>query len=243
VNELININGKSIQLKEYQGQRVVTFKDIDEVHGRPDGTARRNYYKNQNKFIEGKDFIVRNSYEAKTEYGITSPNGLNLITESGYLMLVKSLTDDLSWQVQRQLVDTYFRVKNDPMLELMMKDPIMAMRYSQIQMENRIKEAETKTQLIETRLNNIDAIDLQGDDQQKLNAMIRKYALQKGFLYNMAWSEFKKAYNTAYRANLELAKENYMKKNKVKRLSLPQYLKAVDKLPDALRVADKMLNN
>ena len=32
-----------------------------------------------------------------------------VVTESGYLMLVKSFTDDLAWQVQRQLVNTYFR--------------------------------------------------------------------------------------------------------------------------------------
>jgi hypothetical protein len=238
----LTINNKDIQIKEYQGQRVVTFRDIDEIHERPDGTARRNYYKNQSKFIEGKDFIVRNSYEAKTEVGITCPNGLTLVTESGYLMLVKSLTDDLSWEVQRKLVDTYFRVKKDPMLEMMMKDPIMAMRYQQIQMEERIQKAESKTQLIETRLNNIDAIDLHGDDQQKLNAMVRKYAFQKGFLYNRAWADFKQAFNTSYHTNLELLMENYKKKNHIKNLTLPAYLKYADKLQDAVRVADKMLN-
>ena len=36
---------------------------------------------------------------------------LNLFTESGYLMLVKSLTDDLSWAVQRELVNGYFKVQ------------------------------------------------------------------------------------------------------------------------------------
>ncbi|MBS6504229.1 MAG: ORF6C domain-containing protein, partial [Clostridium sp.] len=39
-----------------------------------------------------------------------APKGL-LITESGYLMLVKSLQDDLAWKVQRELVNNYFRVK------------------------------------------------------------------------------------------------------------------------------------
>ena len=34
-----------------------------------------------------------------------------LLTESGYLMLVKSFTDDIAWSVQRQLVNSYFRVK------------------------------------------------------------------------------------------------------------------------------------
>ncbi len=33
------------------------------------------------------------------------------MTESGYLMLVKSFTDDLAWEVQRQLVSSYFRVR------------------------------------------------------------------------------------------------------------------------------------
>jgi hypothetical protein len=39
-----------------------------------------------------------------------APKGL-LITESGYLMLVKSLQDDLAWKVQRELVNNYFRTK------------------------------------------------------------------------------------------------------------------------------------
>ncbi len=38
-------------------------------------------------------------------------NDVTLITESGYYMLVKSFTDDLSWDVQRQLVNTYFRAQ------------------------------------------------------------------------------------------------------------------------------------
>lgn len=33
------------------------------------------------------------------------------LTESGYLMVVKSFTDDLAWTVQRQLVNAYFRSK------------------------------------------------------------------------------------------------------------------------------------
>lgn len=34
-----------------------------------------------------------------------------ILTEQGYLMLVKSFTDDLAWKVQRQLVSSYFRVR------------------------------------------------------------------------------------------------------------------------------------
>ncbi len=113
MNELktVNINKTDITVKEYQGKRVVTLKDIDLCHNRPDGTARRNFNQNKQHLIEGIDYFVRNPSEATNEFGVIAPNGLKLITESGYLMLVKSFTDDLAWDVQRQLVNTYFNVE------------------------------------------------------------------------------------------------------------------------------------
>ncbi len=95
----------------YQGQPVITLAMMDKAHRRPDGTAYRNFNTNKDKLIEGEDYFLRNSLEAKQEFGITAPNGLILLTETGYLMLVKSFTDDLAWQVQRQLVKGYFCVK------------------------------------------------------------------------------------------------------------------------------------
>jgi hypothetical protein len=112
MNQFITINQTELTVKEYLGQRVVTLKEIDAVHNRPDGTARRNFNTNKNHLIEGTDYFVRNSSEAISEFDITAPNGLTLITESGYLMLVKSFTDDLAWEVQRKLVNSYFRVQN-----------------------------------------------------------------------------------------------------------------------------------
>lgn len=56
---------------------------------------------------EGQHYFVRSSSEASA-LGITAPNGLTVLTERGYLMLVKSFTDDLAWQVQDALVESYF---------------------------------------------------------------------------------------------------------------------------------------
>lgn len=103
------INNQHLSLRSYNGQNVVTLKDIDLVHGRSEGTAHRNFKTNKRRFVEGIDFFRRNSSEAKKEFGISAPNGLILITESGYLMLAKSFTDDLAWKVQRELVNVYFR--------------------------------------------------------------------------------------------------------------------------------------
>ncbi|MDD2749423.1 ORF6N domain-containing protein [Acidithiobacillus thiooxidans] len=116
MSETITIANQNIPLVEYQGQRVVTFAMIDRVHQRPKGTARRNFNQNKSRFINGDDFYAIDSkglYEFRTS-GVfpESANSGTLITESGYLMLVKSFTDDLAWQVQRELVQSYFRVKN-----------------------------------------------------------------------------------------------------------------------------------
>ena len=113
MSELIKINNQQFPIKEYNGQRVVTLKEIDTVHGRTSGTARKRFNDNRKRFIKGVDYFVRNSDEARNEYGIAAPNGLVLITESGYLMLAKSFTDDLAWQVQRELVNSYFRSKTE----------------------------------------------------------------------------------------------------------------------------------
>lgn len=118
MNELMRIGNCDIQVKEYNGQRVVTFKDIDSVHERPDGTARATFNRNKERFTLGEDYFVCQTYEAKELFGISAPNGIALITEQGYLMLVKPFTDDLSWIVQKKLVSSYFKVKEIANTEL-----------------------------------------------------------------------------------------------------------------------------
>lgn len=112
MNELIHIGNSDISIKEYNGQRVVTFKDIDMVHGRPDGTARATFNRNKERFRSGIDYFVCETYEAKELYNIAAPNGIALITEHGYLKLVKPFNDDKSWEVQDKLIDSYFKVQS-----------------------------------------------------------------------------------------------------------------------------------
>lgn len=118
MQELTTINNAEILVKEFSGQRVVTFKEIDAVHGRPDGTARKRFNDNREHFIEGEDYFKITPSEFRTAIGemdARQQNDVTLITESGYLMLVKSFTDDLAWKVQRELVKGYFRAKSsDP---------------------------------------------------------------------------------------------------------------------------------
>lgn len=108
----VDINEKEIVIKEYKGERVVTFKDIDLLHQRPLGTARKRFHDNQEKFVEYSDYFFVKPKDVRTSEFRTSEinnSGTYLITEQVYLMLVKSFTDELAWKVQRQLVSCYFR--------------------------------------------------------------------------------------------------------------------------------------
>ncbi|MBV4429400.1 ORF6N domain-containing protein [Clostridium tyrobutyricum] len=116
MNNLVHINGEDLQIKEFNGQRVITFRDIDNVHSRVKGTAKRNFNDNKYHFIKDEDYFEITKKEVGTDFVHSfgfdkfAPNGI-LITESGYLMLVKSFTDDLAWSIQRQLVNNYFKIK------------------------------------------------------------------------------------------------------------------------------------
>lgn len=116
MNDVITIENTEMQIREYNGERVVTFKDIDAVHGNKSGTAKRNFTRNKKHFIENEDFIVATRDISKRDnlslLNIDVPTrGITLLTESGYLLIAKSFTDDLSWNVQRQLVNAYFKVR------------------------------------------------------------------------------------------------------------------------------------
>ena len=111
----IEIDGIKIYVKEYKNQRVVTFRDIDAVHHRPEGTARKRFYDNKRHFIEGEDYFKLKLSEvcplngqALTKQGFNPNADVIAVTESGYYMLVKVFTDDLSWDVQRKLKKGYF---------------------------------------------------------------------------------------------------------------------------------------
>ena len=113
MNNVISINGNELNVKMWNGQRVVTFADIDKVHERPEGTSRKRFYDNKKRFVEGEEYflITKSLMSEKRTFGIEVPNrGITVLTESGYLLLVKTFTDDLSWEVQKQLVNSYFKL-------------------------------------------------------------------------------------------------------------------------------------
>ena len=159
----------NLEVKEFKGQRVVTFKDIDEVHGRIEGTAVRTFNKHKEKFVENEDYYFVQGNEIRN-LGINSNFGGYLLTESGYLMLVKSFTDDLAWNVQRNLVKSYFKVqqlvKQQIVPSYMVDDPIkraemwIEEQKQKLMLEQQVKEYQPKVTYYDLILQSTDTINI-----------------------------------------------------------------------------------
>lgn len=134
-NKLVKINNVELGIKEYKKERVVTAWDIAKVHGREVKRINEIFKNNIDKFILKEDyfFLTPNefsgSFKTAQDFIPNNVKEIPLFTESGYLMLVKTFTDDLSWDIQRQLVKGYFKLKElkssidkDKRLEIMEKN-------------------------------------------------------------------------------------------------------------------------
>ena len=131
----------------YQGVRVIMLRMMDEAHARPEGTAGRNFRENKHRLVEGEDYFIVPRSELPTNFVGKSAEGnpnieVVLLTESGYLLLVKSFRDDRAWQVQRALVSSYFRVKSSNSGDVLLDSlkSLVLLRESQLTLERRTVE-------------------------------------------------------------------------------------------------------
>ena len=116
-SNLITIAGKEIELKEYNGERVVTSWDIADLHEKDVKVVNQHFNRNITNLIENEDYYIISKETFLKSHFVTLKNHapnlkeVALFTESGYLLLVKGFTDERSWNIQRQLVKSYFKLK------------------------------------------------------------------------------------------------------------------------------------
>ena len=97
--------------------------------------------------------------------------------------------------------------------------------------------------IIDSRLEVLNGVHIEGTGRDRLNAMVRAYVVKKGISYAEGWKNFKKAYNHAFRTCLGALLTNYTKKNNLRsKPTIPRFLEKTNRLDDGLRVAEKMLN-
>lgn len=222
------INSTSIAIKEYRGQRVVTFKDIDTVHKRPGGTARKRFNDNREHFVEGEDYFVLNQPSEIRALGIQRPQGgtpeaVTLMTESGYLMLAKSFTDELAWKVQKQLVNGYFRAREmqnqfsslSPQLQTLIN---IEMR--QQEAERRMAEIEASSAETLLAVDTIkDALDslvslptTAGNWKSQFNRNVRGFCMQNGKDFNKTFNDLYAQLDEVAGVRLDIRLENARKR-------------------------------
>lgn len=158
--QIVAVGNSEVAVKEFKGQRVVTFKDIDIVHERPEGTARKRFNDNKKRFIDGEDYFKISASEFRThfnpDYSKQATEDITLITEQGYLMVTKSLTDDLSWKVQRQLVSSYFKKEAAPQKQKEAKRiPLSSINMMVKNIKEAFKEAEVEPIFIAAEMQRI----------------------------------------------------------------------------------------
>ena len=97
--------------------------------------------------------------------------------------------------------------------------------------------------IIDSRLEVLNGVHIEGTGRDRLNAMVRAYVVKKGISYAEGWKDFKKAYNRAFHTCLGALLTNYTNKNNLKsKPTIPRFLERTNRLDEGLRVAEKMLN-
>lgn len=120
-NKMIILN-EEIEIKEYKNERVITAWDISRLHGRDVREVNQQFNRNIKNLIENEDYfivnrknildsVIQKSHKVIQDFIPNNVKEIVLFTESGYLLLVKTFTDEKSWKVQRQLVKSYFKLK------------------------------------------------------------------------------------------------------------------------------------
>jgi phage anti-repressor protein len=186
-------------------------------------------------FIEGEDFspilVKTPNGRPRTEYILT-------LDTAKEIAMVQN--NEMGRAVRKYFIEVEKRFRQ----QQPKTQAEMLLMYAQqmVEQERKVRQLEQQVNNVQHRLDNIDRIDTIGDLRQRLNKMIQRYAHQNGIPFNFAWKDFVQAFNTAYRTNLELRRQNYI--NKVgKDISRPQFLEEMGLLEDAIRVADKLLNS
>lgn len=210
-NDIVTIGSSSLQTKEYRNLRVVTFKDVDAVHERADGTASRNFRANRERFIENEDYFELNQPDEIRRLGLSRPQGgvpdkVILLTESGYLMLVKSFTDDLAWKVQRQLVKSYFRAKEAQPRPM----NLMEMLALQVQINQELSDrVDTVEEKVSTMVETL-ALPSPGADtwQKTMNARMNKLCTRHALDHEATRSDLYNSLEDVARVNLKSRLKN-----------------------------------
>lgn len=201
----------------------------------------------KNPKLDSSNFFIERAYKQ-------AGNGKEVkrydITKKGCEMVANKLTGEKGILFTAEYVERFNEMEQEqkPMTELeILQGSINQLveqnkRLSRVEMKQ--EEQDRQMSHINTSIEVLNGVCTEGTKRDRLNAMVRAYANKAGLTYPTAWHKFCEAFNFAFHTNIGLLITNYMKKQAInKKMSTPVYLEAAERLDDALRVAEKMLNS
>jgi len=113
-NELIG-NLSEIKIIEWQGNVVITTKDIAIYHELELRIINQKFRRNRDHFEVNKDYFIITREDIPESPGmiqklfvVNNQTEIYLFTKRGYFKLVKTINDDKAWDVYDQLLKAYF---------------------------------------------------------------------------------------------------------------------------------------
>ena len=245
MSNLFEFRGNNVEVVKLGNKIIFNPYDVGRCLDLTKSGVRNHLSKmNDNQMVKLKNSDTLNIHIRKLNNA-----GENFLTESGVYKLVFSsskpeaekFTDWVTDEVLPSIRETGSYSVEQYDNDINEFDVLRGMVDKLEEVSDKVKRVENNQEILEKRLNNLDNVDIEGSLKDTLNAMVRKYALDKGKNFGVAWGEFYRSYNRAYNTNLKLRITNHKKKTGDK-LTAPQLLEKDGELKDAIRVIDKMLN-
>lgn len=101
------------------GCRILTDKQISEIHNMENKNVRARIKDNILRFKDGIDFIdIKGAYDTSTlesfgysKQSISQSSNIFILSERGYSKLIKIMDTDLSWEIMDKMIDEYFTMR------------------------------------------------------------------------------------------------------------------------------------
>jgi hypothetical protein len=130
VNNLIIKGIKSIDGMKFhdieggfgEDKKSILVKEIAQIHGRELKFINQSINRNRSRFkdnvdivdLKGTEFeVTLSNCEIYNQNSINASNNIYLLSERGYLKLLKILEDDFAWEQYEKLVDGYFNMRSN----------------------------------------------------------------------------------------------------------------------------------
>ena len=99
--------------------RILTDKQISEIHNMENKNVRARIKDNILRFKDGIDFIdIKGAYDTSTlesfgysKQSISQSSNIFILSERGYSKLIKIMDTDLSWEIMDKMIDEYFTMR------------------------------------------------------------------------------------------------------------------------------------